>query len=65
MKDLHSWVHPLRISALRLIKLPDLLLEHSENTASRIAGFEPVGERVREKIVPCAFLVRFHGIVEN
>jgi hypothetical protein len=36
-----------------------LLLKHGANAASRIAGFEPVSERVREKIVLCAFLYAF------
>jgi hypothetical protein len=65
MKNVHSWVQPLRVVALRLIEFLDLLLKHGENAASRIAGFEPVSERVREKIVLCAFFVRFHGIIEN
>jgi hypothetical protein len=65
MKDVHSWIQPLRIAALRLIELLDLLLKHGENTASRIAGFEAVGERMREKIVLCAFFVRFQCIIEN
>ena len=42
-----------------------MLLKHGENTTSRIAGFETVDERVREKIFLCAFFVRFHCIVEN
>ena len=65
MKDVHSWVEPLRVVGLRLIELLDKLLKHGENAASRIAGFEPVSERVGEKIVPCAFFVRFQGIVKN
>ena len=65
MKDVHSWVQPLRVVALRLIEFLDLLLKHGENTASRIAVFEPISERVREKIVLCAFFVRFQGIIEN
>ena len=65
MGDVHSWVQPLLIVALRLIELLDLLLKHGENAASRIAGFEPVSERVREKILLCAFFVRFQGIIEN
>ena len=65
MKDVHSWVQPLRVVALRLIEFLDLFLKHGENAASRIAGFEPVSERVREKIVLCAFFVRFQGIIEN
>jgi hypothetical protein len=40
-------------------------LKYGENTASRIAVFEPISERVREKIVLCAFFVRFQGIIEN
>ena len=65
MKDIHSWAQPLHAVALRLIELLDLLLKHSENAASRIAGFEPVGERVGEKIVLCACFVRLQGIFEN
>jgi hypothetical protein len=65
MKDVHSWVQPLRVAALRLIDLLDLFLKHGENAASRMAGFESVSERVREKILLCAFLVRFQGIIEN
>ena len=46
MKDVHSWVQPLRITASRLIELLDLLLKHGENAAGRIAGLEPVCEWV-------------------
>jgi len=42
-----------------------LLSKHGKNAASRIAGFEPVGERVREKIVLCACFIPFQGIIEN
>jgi hypothetical protein len=42
-----------------------LLLKHGENVAGRIARFEPVSELVLEKIVLCAFFVRFQGIIEN
>jgi hypothetical protein len=42
-----------------------LLLKHDENAAGRNAGFEPVSEWVRGKIVLCAFLVRSQGIIEN
>ena len=65
MKDVHRWVQPLRVITLRLIEFLDLLLKHGENAASRFADFEPVSERVREKIVVCAFFVRFQSIVEN
>ena len=65
MKDIHSWVQPLRVVALRLIELLDLLLKHGENAASRIAGFEPVSEWVRKKIVLRAFFVRLQGIIED
>jgi hypothetical protein len=65
MKDVHSWVKPLRIAALRLVELLDLLLKHGENAASRIAGLEPVSELVRENIVLCAFFVHFQGIIED
>jgi len=62
MKDVHSWVQPLRIAALRLIELLDLLLKHGENAAGRIAGLEPVSEWVLKKILLCALLVRFQGL---
>ena len=65
MKDVHSGVQPLLIVTLRLIELLDLLLKHGVNAASRIAGFEPVGKLVREKIASCAFIIRFQGIIEN
>ena len=65
MKDVHSWVEPFRVVTLRVIEFLDLLLKHGENAARRIAGFEPVGERVLEKIILCAFLVRIQGIIEN
>ena len=65
MNDVHRWVQPLRIATSRLIELLDLLLQHGENTTSRIAVFKPVREWVREKIFLCAFLVRFQCIVEN
>jgi hypothetical protein len=35
-------------------------LKHGENAASRVAGFDPVSERVREKILLCAFFVRLY-----
>ena len=65
MKDVHSGLQPFHIAALRLIVLLDLLLEHGKNVASRIAGLEPVGERVRERIHLGPFFVRFQGIIEN
>jgi hypothetical protein len=65
MKDVHSWVQPLRIAASRLIEFLDLLLKHGENAARRIAGLEPVSEWVLKEIPLCARFVRFQGIVEN
>jgi hypothetical protein len=65
LDDVHGWVQPLRIAALRLIEFLDLLLENGENAASRIAAFEPVGERVYEKIVLSALFVCFQCIIEN
>ena len=65
MKDVYGWVKPLRIAALRLIELLDLLLKYSANTASRTTGLEPASEWVREKIVLCSFFVRFQGIIKN
>jgi len=65
MKDVHSWVEPLCIAALRLIELLYLLLEHVENAARGVAGLKPVGERVLKEIVLCALVVGFQGIVEN
>ena len=64
MKDIHSWIQPLHVVALRFIEFLDLLLKHGENAASRIAVFEPVGEWMREQIVVCAFFVRFQCIIE-
>jgi hypothetical protein len=58
MKDTDSWVQPLRVVVLRLIEFLDLLLKHGANATGRIAGFEPVSERVREKILFCTFVVR-------
>jgi hypothetical protein len=65
MEDVHSWLQPLRISALRLIELLDVFLKNSENAARRIAGLEPASEWVLEEIGLCALVVRFQGIVEN
>jgi hypothetical protein len=65
MKDVHSWVEPLRIAALRLIELLDLLLKHGENAARRTAGLEPVSEWVLKKILLCALFVCFQCIIEN
>jgi hypothetical protein len=65
MKDVHSGLQPFRIAALRLIVLLDLFSKHRENVAGRIAGFEPVGERVLERIHLGPFFVRFQGIIEN
>ena len=65
MKDVYYWLQPHRVVALRLIELLGLFSEHSENAASRIAGFEPVSERVRKNIVLRAFFVHFQGIFEN
>ena len=65
MKDVHSWVQPLQVVGLGLIKLLDMLLKHGENAASRLAGFEAVGERMRERIDLGTFFVRFQGIIED
>jgi hypothetical protein len=65
MKNVHSWVEPLCIAALRLIELLYLLLEHVENAARGVAGLKPVSEWVLEEIVLCALVVGFQGIVEN
>jgi hypothetical protein len=65
MKDVHSWVQPLQVVGLGLIKLLDILLKHGENAAGGIAGFESVCERVRERIHFCTFFVHFQGIIEN
>ena len=65
MKDLHSWVKPLGAVALKLIELLDLLLQHGENAARGMAGFESGSERVGEKILFRSFFIRFQGIVEN
>ena len=65
MNDVYCWVEPLYITALRLIELLDLFLKHSKHAASRTTGFEAASERVGEKIVLCAFFVRFQGIIEN
>ena len=65
MKDVHGWVQPLQVAALGRIKLLDILLKHGENAAGGIAGFEPVGEWVRERIDLGTLFVRFQGIVEN
>ena len=65
MKNVHSWVEPLGVVALRIIELLRLFLQHSENAASGIAGFEPVSERVGEKILLGTFSVRLQSIIEN
>ena len=68
MKNVHSWIQPFHqplIAALRLIELLDLLLKHGENAARRIASLEPISEWVLKKVLLCAFLVRFQGIIEN
>ena len=64
MKDVHSWVQPLRVAAFRLVELLDLLLKHVENAARRVAGLEPVSQWVLKDIVLCGLLVRFQSIVE-
>ena len=65
MKDVHSWVEPLRVVALRLIEFLDQFMKHGENAASRIAAFEALSERVCEKVLLCAFFVRCQSIIEN
>ena len=65
MKNVHSWVQPLQVVGLGPINLLDILLKHGENAAGGIAGFEPVGERVRERIRLGTFFVHFQGIIEN
>jgi hypothetical protein len=62
MKDVHSWVQPLRIAALRLIKLLNLLLKHGENAARRIEGLEPVNERVLKRSSFVHFLYVFKAL---
>ena len=68
MKDVHSWVQPLRqpfIAALRLVELLDLLLKHGENATRRIAGLEPVSESVPKEILLRALFVCFQCIIEK
>ena len=65
MKDVHSWVQPVVIATSRLIEFLELLLKHGENGGRGIAGFEPGGEWVREKIIIRACFVRFQGIIEK
>ena len=65
MKDVHSWVQPLRVVGLGLIKLLNMLLKYGENAASGITDFDEVGKRVRERIDLGTFFVRFQGIIEN
>jgi hypothetical protein len=68
MKDFHSWIEPPGppfISALRLIELLDLLLKDIENAARRVAVLKLGSEWVREKVLLCAFFVRFQGIIED
>jgi hypothetical protein len=65
MKDVHSWVQPLQVVVLGPIKLLDILLKHGENAAGGIAGFQPVGEWVGERIHLGTLFVRFQGIIEN
>ena len=64
MKDVHSWVQPVVIAALRP-ELLEFLLKHGENGTRGIAGFEPVSEWVGEKIILGACFVRFQGVIEN
>jgi hypothetical protein len=42
-----------------------LLLKNVENAARRVAVLEVGSERVREKVLLCASLVRFQGIIED
>jgi hypothetical protein len=42
-----------------------LLLKNVENAARRVAALELGSEWVGEKIVLCAFFVRFQGIIKN
>lgn len=68
MKDVHGRIQPPRppfISPLRLIEILDFLLKHDENAARRVAVLELDSEWVREKILLCASLVHFQGIIEN
>jgi len=65
MKDVHSWVEPFRVVALRLVELLDLLLKHGENAARRIASLEPGSEWVLKEIILRALFVYFQGIIEN
>jgi hypothetical protein len=65
MEDVHSWLQPFRIAALRLVEFLNFLLKNGENAARRITGLEPASEGVLEEIRLCTLLVRFQGIVEN
>ena len=40
-------------------------MKDMEDAARRVASFELASERVGEKILICAFFVRFEGIVKN
>ena len=50
---------------MRLVELLDLLFKDGENAIRRITAFEPVSERVGEKIVLRAIFICFQGIIEN
>ena len=53
------------IASLRLFKLLNLLLKYSSNAAWRVALLELCSEWVGEKVLLCASLIFFQGIVEN
>jgi hypothetical protein len=53
------------IDSLRLIELSNLLLKDSSNAAGRIAFLELSSEWMGEKVLLCASLICFQGIVEN
>ena len=59
---MHSWVQPRHVGMLGLL---GLLLKYSENTSRRITGFEPVSERVHERVHLGAFFVCFQSIIKN
>jgi len=69
IEDVHGGIEalcPLVIAAPgRLIELVDLFLEDGENVAGVAAILQLCDERVRKKILLCAFFVCLQGIVED
>lgn len=68
IEDIDCGIEPFGqafISTLRSIELLSFLFKHGENAPRRITVLELGAEWVDKKVLFCASVIRFQGIIEN